>query len=1701
MANDKVLAWRRLTAITGRGQANTGLNFRNATEFDILRRLAVVQRERNIVAPVQAPGQAAVPVIRQPNDKVLAWRRLVAITGRGRANTGLNFRNATEAQILRKLAQVQQPIVAAPAIQQAVAVPVVAQLTAEEIAIRDAERLERQRNLERIREEQRVERFERSRAAFDVRAEERAQQLLEEAADVEINEATQEFLQEEITQLQAELVDDRTNITELATNIGNLSTRLEELRARTVLSVDDEQRVARNVFNATNQQLTDARNQINVLQTAMDDAQRRLREIVPLEQRLRESEEEALNAAAERFQRQLDELETQIEIQHQEFNRVNQFREFRVNSNADNVRGLYIAIDKFIEEVGDIPFVVLFLIDKLTGRPRRITINTQFLDTFEEFNDRLAQISFGNVIGSAPISDDQFDLMVDRFDAIFINPLEAACGTFDKLLCDVVVLKPSGKNTCIKDTMKHFGYEIDKKVKTIDKLLAYIVEQKLPVEIIMNKIALTPSKKITQIYNRKQSKLYKMMRAKKQVVVKLCKLKPEDYFMYYDQLVEHNEEGFKMELNKETGEMDKRVIFKSSEVKRALYSRNEKHIAPVKSDDDNNIIKRSDLYISGRKEIYEIIDGNARLVLETKQINQYMKKGTCSKPPIRKSNCRHRYLFIDYETVINWKIKAVMIPISLSIIDLNQTDLDMLVELEKQHKGFIKANLIDKKDDMTDVLMIGDDGENFECTGSDLVKFKIKCKKMRMNAVTYIGYDCTMKMMDYIDSQFKKNPQYTIVTFNGSYFDNLILLSDLLDSPDHTDKVSDIFYTHNMLRNFKIYGRHELLDLARHTAGSLKYNCSEKGFKINVFPKKAIDFKVIQAKYESGELDIMMDNYNGKNKDLNYVKTSCEFIDQLINYNDYDVLSLATLYRLYENAMDEIIEKAIYTKKDAPENKDGILLKDMKVGDMDDKRMQLRNFKTIGSLAYNMLGKYWREKLDLDIPTFVFKKEFIPKDASDVRKKAINKRNWEIHEKNERFYKYYKDMHKFKTAGRVELFNGIKKYLGRARSLDITSSYPYSMAVKPVYYPTGEMIEVKYFEDMPKDKLGWFYCDIDQKSLRLRGLPNIVAEKTKIENIWQTKKVLHDYFVSSVKIEQMIKYGMKVAKSNGSRKAEYTEEAKWWYSNISYWKKHKALKQRNGNECWIDGFDTPEKIRAESKKYYDLAKKEPEPAKADLVIYHGIYFTDRIRGCDLFEPLLSAMMTKVLQDQLKQDGKEDYNAAIRQTVKLFLNCISGKIIEQIHINKIMEIKNAFHFHQMNESKRVSKLNTITILGDRIFCSYTKREQDMLNTHRPIYWGILVYDYSQNNLYDNTLAAGWNSAIEEGLSEELAAKRQIAYRKEIFLCDTDACKMSSKAADLCLARMSRLEVPHWDKVETYDKRYKNHKMYDPNSKVFGGYEDEFECYNNINYFLAKKHYAGFFDPKQAHDKPTENILDGKITNQGEIDDYNELVEKNELATLDFHFKGVNEKSLVINTRPYKPDPLIFKKITKKVKGVEKINYSVIEQKKAYTYYESQLIRDNTKISGKRCCEYFDILSQGKVLHILCASFRKQMSNLKRNTGIDDKNRFNQNFNRISMCYTVKAIKCIEKHKDQVEERLIYGKDYDIINCDGESVDKRGDLMDAKKWHEKNDIQDDFDPTDIIDDCDYDYDPNNEPLDEEEYWMHDEYDPCMDILDYD
>lgn len=1104
--------------------------------------------------------------------------------------------------------------------------------------------------------------------------------------------------------------------------------------------------------------------------------------------------------------------------------------------------------------------------------------------------------------------------------------------------------------------------------------------------------------------------------------VKLAKLKPDDYDFYT--------------TNKESLDLMERGL----DTERAgalIYSRDFNHIAPFKCDvvdkhiewmdkgstdvqtrdmkECINLKHRDDLYISSKKEIYVLTSQRkAKKVLSYKQITEYMRKGyyRTKTPdlygvkkrekvdPVKKSRCEHRYLYIDYETVVNWNSKEVMIPYSLSVLDVNREELIILEKLDTEYnKKLARMTTPDTTAEEIEILRA------FSQESDEYITLREKAK-------TYVGYNCTEQMMDYIDLNHESERQYTIVTYNGSHFDNMLFLSDLLNNPKYNDKVSDIFYTNNMLRNFKIYGRHELFDLNRHCSGSLRNNC--KAYKIKLFEKKAIDFYEMQQLYDCGKLEGMLDKAHNKTwrTDLESKAQLIEdeekqIMDNLVEYNDFDTLSLAVLYRRYETSIVPVIEESVnesstkHSNMNLPEN----------------YNIDLRDFKTIGSLAYKALERYW-ENMGYELPKFYQDK---PKNFKSFDEDF--KKKW--FEKDKRLYKYYTDMQKYKTAGRVEVFNGKQKYTGRSRSLDVTSSYPYSMAINKEYYPSGNIIECASYEERKDWQLGWFYCTLNQKVLRDKGLPNLVAEKQPMQNVWKTTKVLEDYFIPVAMIDKMEEYGMEIGE--------------------------------------------------------------------DIIIKNGICFSGKIKGCELFKPLLKWMTVKVEQDKLKGSSNSDYNPALRATAKLLLNCISGKIIERLHVNKIEEVRDAMHFYTIKTTKGITKMNTINILGNKIFCSYTVEEKSVLFKHRPVYLGCLVYCYSQINLYDNTMACAYrsisptitdtdtstddivypinyvdeannvprrkiywseekkNSYIPrkgevvdpltqydlEPIEEEeepkrkywelyvddtddenedmefedpndplelKAIRRQKRYRKNLFLCDTDATKMNSVCAKTCLKYLKKKDVPHWPEVEAYDSRYKDHKMYSDTSKVFGGFEDEFNCYNNISYWLAKKHYASFFNPNMPHEKPT--IENGSTKDQ--IEEYHELMKRDangqlidgSTRKLDFHFKGVSAHALVLD------DHLIdnMKFINKRPK-----TYGISSMRDAYTYYNNKVISQATKISGVRAIDYFDKLVKGDKLNILCQSFRKQMTNLKRDVGIKDVGKMNSKFNTISQCYSVKSIK--------------------------------------------------------------------------------------------
>lgn len=343
--------------------------------------------------------------------------------------------------------------------------------------------------------------------------------------------------------------------------------------------------------------------------------------------------------------------------------------------------------------------------------------------------------------------------------------------------------------------------------------------------------------------------------------------------------------------------------------------------------------------------------------------------------------------------------------------------------------------------------------------------------------------------------------------------------------------------------------------------------------------------------------------------------------------------------------------------------------------------------------------------------------------------------------------KYYYDLIESRTAGRVQLFNGSQIIKNKLSSLDVSGMYMFVMAVYNVYYPCGEIIECENIKDMPKGKIGFFYCDdIDQSKKELKLIP----KKTKTGNDWATTEKIDNLLLSTVKI--------KMLKENG----------------------HK------------------------------------------FKIKNGFYFSDKIKGCNLFTFLLKFMEVKTKQDILKEENNKDYKPALRQIAKNLMLILSGKLAEGLYMDKTRVInKGDLIIKQLNKEE----FEYINVLGEnRTIIKEKISEEDALKKSNPVYISTLIYDYSQKYMYE-------------------MAYNKVSYKK-LICTDTDSCKLTIGEMNKWIKEVGNEKVPHWKYVEKYDNRYKTATIYakDSKHKVIGSFADEYKGMEyNEGYFLFKKGY--------------------------------------------------------------------------------------------------------------------------------------------------------------------------------------------------------------------------------------------------------------------
>ena len=353
-----------------------------------------------------------------------------------------------------------------------------------------------------------------------------------------------------------------------------------------------------------------------------------------------------------------------------------------------------------------------------------------------------------------------------------------------------------------------------------------------------------------------------------------------------------------------------------------------------------------------------------------------------------------------------------------------------------------------------------------------------------------------------------------------------------------------------------------------------------------------------------------------------------------------------------------------------------------------------------------------------------------------------------------------------------------------------------------------------------------------------------------------------------------------------------------------------------------------------------------------VVIKNGFYFTEKKKSCDMFDFLLDFMKAKNEQDTLNKKKDDAYNPALRETLKLLMNSLSGKVIEGLHTEKTVDVNSIAEYEKIKQKS--TSINFINNIGNKLFMTYeVDAEEVCKKSQRPIYLGVYIYDYAKRYMYENSYS-------KVGLNQ-------------LLYTDTDASKFRySKFLEWKnWIDTNNIQVPHWKEVELVDERYKNHKIYDENSKVFGSFEDELsgmigEKY--VFYCLEKKSWC--------------YSVDGKAK---------------------FRFKGLNGSALLLTLG----EAFVAERTIKHKNGVieKKFEISKNTDKEVYNFAieNKQLAIENGNEE-----KFFNQLFTTGEAYVLCSSFRKIVKNTLRNVDLGDTDKYNNIMNKIQVNYMMKHI---------------------------------------------------------------------------------------------
>ena len=385
-----------------------------------------------------------------------------------------------------------------------------------------------------------------------------------------------------------------------------------------------------------------------------------------------------------------------------------------------------------------------------------------------------------------------------------------------------------------------------------------------------------------------------------------------------------------------------------------------------------------------------------------------------------------RLIFYDIETCKNFKDNANFKNISHSITYIDITE-------KKKLKDYTEQELIE----------ILDKNKSF-----------------------VINYD--VNLYKDISTLFRKKYLNLIISFNGAKFDNIFLFKSLKQN----NKLCEISINNGMVElqnNYNDLYHYKTYDLKRFLGPGDLQTHSNNYIKNDDYRKKKIDL-----------FDKLDHQYNN-----NILFEDKDFLNQLEDYNNIDVISLGLIFRSFSQAICNI------TKDNSNEK----LL--------------------ISSLSLPHFSYKYFQKCNVDI-----KRNDKPKKFKHINNENI-----------ERDIIFYQFLSKFKVGGRCQVNKTIAGFKNNIetkglynvvmedivnRSLDVASLYPFVMMLyNKSYFMSGDLI---YTDIFINDKLGVYHAQVKQNQKDDEIL--YFCNKTKSGNDWNVK----DEYINVILTSEEIKY-------------------------------------------------------------------------------------------------------------------------------------------------------------------------------------------------------------------------------------------------------------------------------------------------------------------------------------------------------------------------------------------------------------------------------------------------------------------------------------------------------------------------------------------------------------------------------------------------